>query len=626
MKRARRAKQARLNRRGLLRLAGAGAAAWAVSGLRFSVAAAAKAKRPNIVVFLSDDHGVLDSTVYGATDVRTPNMRRLAKAGLTFAAAFVASPSCAPSRAAMLTGLMPARNGAEANHSYCRAGIKTIPAYLHALGYEVAAFGKVAHGRDATRHGFDRHDPRYDAATVGRYLDGRNSGKPLCLLVGTHQPHVPWPPSDGYDPARLHVPPTHVDTPETREYRARYYTDVTIADTELGQIHDLARKKLGGDTLLIYTSDQGAQWPLGKWNLYDAGIRTPLIAVWPGVIQPGTQTGAMVSWVDLLPTFVEAAGGTPPKDIDGRSFAAVLRGRAETHRKHIFATHSGDGRMNVYPIRCVRTERYKYILNLRPDCRHTTHIDLARGKDGLVVWRSWERAAETDAHAAAVVRRYAQRPREELYDLDADPRETRNLAASGEHQHQETLKKLRALLADWMARQGDTKRVFNQPYLLKDPKPVAQGVRESAAGRRAAPDAAQWRYTTKKPAAGWEKPGFDDSAWQAGRSGFGRIKQPSARVRTPWRTSDIWLRRTFQLKAPPARPRLVIFHDEDAEVYINGVWAAKLTGHVVEYKSLPIRPAAVKALRPGRNTLAVHCRQTIGGQYIDVALADAAKP
>ena len=620
-----------MKRRELLRMAGAGAAALAAalprelrgeSGKEKNKKNGRGEKRPNIAVFFSDDHSVLDSTAYGATDVRTPNMRRLAKVGLTFSHAFVASPSCAPSRAAMLTGLMPARNGAEANHSYSRAGIKGMPAYLHGLGYEIAAFGKVAHGRDAARHGFDRHDRRYDAATVARYLDGRDSGKPLCLLVGTHQPHVPWPANDGYAPAKLSVPPTHVDTPETREYRARYYTDVTIADTELGQIHDLARKKLGADTLVIYTSDHGAQWPLGKWNLYDAGIRTPLIAVWPGVIEPGTTTRAMVSWVDLLPTFVELAGGQPPKDIDGRSFAAVLRGKAETHRKHIFATHSGDGRMNVYPIRCVRTERYKYILNLRADCRHTTHIDLARGRDGLVVWRSWERAAKTDAHAAAIVRRYAQRPREELYDLKADPREMRNLAASGEHQHhhQKTLKELRAVLAEWMTRQGDTKKVFNQPYLLTDAKPVAKGAQESS------PAATQWRYTTKRPVAGWEKPGFDDSVWPAGRSGFGRIKQSAARVRTAWRTSDIWLRRTFQLKAAPAKPRLIIFHDEDAEVYINGILAAKLTGHVVDYKSVPIRDAAVKALRRGKNTLAVHCRQTTGGQYIDVALANAAKP
>lgn len=488
------------SRREFLKALAAGGAA-AAAGRLARVGAAASGStgpsqaRPNIVVFFSDDHSYLDCTVYGATDVRTPSMQRLADDGMTFTSAFVASPACAPSRAAMLTALMPARNGAEANHSYPRKGIKTLPAYLQKLGYEVVAFGKVAHGRSAVRYGFDIHDRRYDAAFVARYLTRRKAAKPLCLMVGTHQPHVPWPENDGYDPAKLTVPPTHVDTPETRKYRAMYYTDVTIADTELGRIYDLARKKLGDNTLFIYTSDHGAQWPFGKWNLYDAGIRTPFIAAWPGVIKPGAKTDAMISWIDLLPTFVELAGGTAPKNIDGRSFAAVLRGKSTTHRKRIFATHSGDGRMNVYPIRSVRTDRFKYVLNLRPDCRHTTHIDLARGKDGLVVWQSWARAAKSSDHAAAVVRRYAQRPREELYDLKADPRETRNLAASPEHR--DVLKKLRGELDQWMSAQGDSRKVFNTPYLLKDPKPVPLGTRKKRAGAKQprgtkAPKANRW--------------------------------------------------------------------------------------------------------------------------------------
>lgn len=444
------------------------------------VSPASGGEKPNFVIFLSDDHGWWDSTVFGAEDVRTPNMQRLANDGMTLTHCFVASPACAPSRAALLTGLMPARNGAEANHTYCRDGIKTLPAYLQELGYEVAAFGKVAHGRDVRRHGFDRHDRRYSEVVVAQYLAERDAARPLCLFVGTHQPHVPWAENDGYEPAQLCVPPTHVDTPETRQYRARYYTDVTVADTELGRIYDLARKKLGRNTLFLYTSDHGAQWPLGKWNPYDAGIRTPLIAVWPGVIEPGRRCRAMLSWVDLLPTFVELAGGTPPTDLDGRSLAGVLLGRADRHRDRIFATHSGDGRMNVYPIRCVRTERFKYILNLRPDCRHTTHIDLGRDRDGLAVWQSWERAAKTDDHAAAIVRRYAKRPAEELYDVRSDPRETNNLVDSSEHEA--VLDRLRGMLQEWMKRQGDTKNVFNEPYLLVEPKPTPIGVRAPAAG------------------------------------------------------------------------------------------------------------------------------------------------
>src|SRR3954471_12062886 len=113
------------------------------------------ADKPNLVIFICDDLGSLELQPYGATDVRTPNMQRLADQGLRFTQAFVASPSCAPSRAALLTGLMPARNGAEPNHTRPRAAIKKLPAYLQELGYEVASFGKVAHYGYGPDYGFD---------------------------------------------------------------------------------------------------------------------------------------------------------------------------------------------------------------------------------------------------------------------------------------------------------------------------------------------------------------------------------------------------------------------------------------------------------------------------------------
>jgi len=423
--------------------------------------------KPNIVVLLADDHGYLDSTVYGATDVRTSNLQRLAKDGVTFTHVFVVSPSCAPSRSAMLTGLMPARNGAERNHTFKKDGIKSLPEYLKALGYEVAAFGKVAHGKDVSRHGFDLHDPQHDAKTVGDYLTGRKKDKPLCLFVGTHEPHVPWPDLDGYDPAKVKLPPTHVDSPETREFRCRYYTDVTKADTFVGQMYDLAQKHFDPkNTLLIYTSDHGAQWPFGKWNLYDAGIRVPFLAVWPGVVKRGSTSDAMCSWIDLLPTFVELAGGVAPTGIDGRSFASVLKGAAKGHRDHVFASHSGDGDMNVYPIRCVRTKEWKYILNLHPEYAHSTHIDRALDKDGVKYFRSWEEKAKADKGTAEIIRRYRERPKEELYDVTADPHEQTNLAA--DPKHADRLTGFRRQVEGWMKEQGDKGTVFGQPRLLKD--------------------------------------------------------------------------------------------------------------------------------------------------------------
>ena len=123
----------------------------------------------------------------------------------------------------------------------------------------------------------------------------------------------------------------------------------------------------------------------------------------------------------------------PPPAIDGRSFASVLRGQKQTHRDEVFATHSGDREFNVYPMRAVRDSRWKYILNLHPEFQYATHINRGGDRDGLEYFRSWEAAAKTDPRAASAVRRYKERPREELYDLEADPHEQTNLA--GEEQH-----------------------------------------------------------------------------------------------------------------------------------------------------------------------------------------------
>jgi len=433
-------------------------------------------RTPDIVVFLTDDQSVLDCTPYGGMGIRTPNMQRLADEGMTFTRAYVASPSCAPSRAALLTGLMPARNGAESNHSKPRPEIKKWPAYFQELGYEVVAFGKVAHYRHTADYGFDyfAHDTFFDHTAIPAAVEWlknrkRDNAKPLCLMVGSNWPHVPWPeqPTD-YDPARLMLPAGSIDTTATRQWRARYAAAVTKGDDDLGVILNAVRDCLPKDTLLLFSADHGAQWPFGKWNLYESGVCVPLIVVWPGVVQPNTRTTAMVQWIDFLPTLHEAAGGKPPSAIDGRSFLPVLRGKTQTHRDRVFTTHSNDNRYNVYPSRAVRDERWKYIRNLHPEFAFTSHIDLVSGYLGQrAFFSTWESAAKTDPQAAAILKRYHARPGEELYDLANDPHEQHNLANNPKHAKQ--LAALHAELDAWMKAQGDQQQVPVEPRLLSDP-------------------------------------------------------------------------------------------------------------------------------------------------------------
>lgn len=133
----------------------------------------------------------------------------------------------------------------------------------------------------------------------------------------------------------------------------------------------------------------------------------------------------------------------------------------------------------------------------------------------------------------------------------------------------------------------------------------------------------QWRYTLRRPAEGWRQEKFDDSDWKEGYGGFGTHGTPGARVGTTWSTNSIWLRKSFDLPSVPAKPALLIHHDEDAEVYLNGKQVAVVKGFQSKYIILPIEPAKSAAIRAGKNTMAVHCKQTNGGQFIDVHLVDA---
>lgn len=135
--------------------------------------------------------------------------------------------------------------------------------------------------------------------------------------------------------------------------------------------------------------------------------------------------------------------------------------------------------------------------------------------------------------------------------------------------------------------------------------------------------AQSWRYTFEKPEGDWYSEDFEDSSWSEGPGGFGTAGTPGAKVRTPWNGAEVYLRREVTLDAAPSgKVTLAVHHDEDCDVYLNGVLAAHLEGYSVDYEEQPIRKEAQEALRAGKNTIAVYCRQTRGGQYIDVGLME----
>lgn len=450
--------------------------ATALLGATLALAAPAAQPKPNLVLFVSDDHSCADCGAYASRDVRTPNIDRLAQEGMLFRHAFAGSPTCMPSRAVLFTGLMPFRNGAHANNlagqSQCRESVRSLPHYLKALGYRVAQAGKTHFGPESVfpferiknsevpEPGFEKNPALHmdlNLAVVEDWLAAASKTEPFCLVVCDHSPHVIWPEHATYDPAAISVPPNHIDTPELRKSRACYYTDITKMDANLGRLlSSLEKHGFATNTVFVYTSDQGAQWPFAKWGLYDQGIQVPLIVRWPEKLSAGLATDAMVSLADVLPTFIEIAGGSTPAALDGKSFLPVLERKSTRHRDAIFATHSQDTGMNSSPMRCIRTARYKYIFNLSPKTEYTTHMDKAKDHDGgREYWDSWVGKAENDPRAAAILKRYHWRPREELYDVLLDPYEICNLAENPVYT--DIKHDLNQRLVAWREQQNDTK-------------------------------------------------------------------------------------------------------------------------------------------------------------------------
>ncbi|MEW6306423.1 MAG: sulfatase [Verrucomicrobiota bacterium] len=429
--------------------------------------------RPNIVLFLSDDHGIGFVGCYGNTVVRTPNIDALAKEGLRFTKMFAASPTCAPSRAVIYSGLHSARNGLMGNHTACRPDLRTLPHYLRELGYRVVLANKL-HVKPETVVPFEMLKAtlpvnpeikrRYraeglDTKAVDRFLAAHRQeqpDKPLCLILADNAPHVVWEKNKTYDPAKLPISPIMVDTLKTRTALANYYQDITTMDGRVGEVaQSLKRHGFVDNTLFIYTTDQGAEWPRSKWTAYDSGIHVPFIARWPGVIKPGMTTEALCSFVDVLPTFIELAGGKAPKEIDGRSFVGVLRGKAKGHNEFIFASHTRDGDMNVFPQRCIRDARYKFIFNLLPENKWTTHftkvMDIPDSHGD--VYATWIEKAKTDPATAKLVETIERHPRFELYDTQADPYELNNLVDKPEQARR--VAELRGRLGEWLKQQND---------------------------------------------------------------------------------------------------------------------------------------------------------------------------
>ena len=289
----------------------------------FAQEIAASAKQPNFLIIMADDCTYNDLPLYGGKNAKTPNIDRLAKQGLTFNKAYLAEAMCQPCRAEMMTGQYPLHNGCAWNHSASRGNVQSMPHHLGSLGYRVGIAGKV-HVKPASAFPFEKikgfdpncvRNPTQDHNLKGiQSFMQRNTKQPFCLIVALVEPHVPWVMGDSskYPPSSLQLPPTIADTPRTREDFSKYLAEITYMDGQVGDIlTTLQKTSREKDTLVLFTSEQGSQFPGNKWTNWNTGIHTALLARWPGRIPSNKRTDALVQYADILPTLVDLAGGSP---------------------------------------------------------------------------------------------------------------------------------------------------------------------------------------------------------------------------------------------------------------------------------------------------------------------------
>jgi len=432
-------------------------------------AATATDQRPNILFAVGDDWGWPHCGAYGDKVVKTPVFDRVAREGVLFTNAFCASPSCTPSRGAILTGQAIHRLEDGGNlHSALSSKFRVYPDLLEEAGYFVGLQGKGWGPGNFKDSGWTRNPAGPSFKSFEEFLNKVPEGKPFCFWFGSFDPHRGYEKGSGVASGMkiedVWVPAFWPDTPEVRSDICDYYFEVQRADRDTGEMIKLLEASGRLDnTVVVMTGDNGMPFPRCKANLYNYGTHQPLAVRWPARVKGGRTVDDFVVLTDIAPTFLEAVGLKPLPEMTGRSFLDLLTGENPIRRDKVFLERERHANVRKgdasYPCRAIRTREFLYIRNLRPDLWAAGDpekwmavgpygdVDGGPTKDVILSRRDDPKMAEFFALS------FAKRPAEELYDLAKDLFEINNVADKPDYA--KAKKKLRAELDRWMAETGD---------------------------------------------------------------------------------------------------------------------------------------------------------------------------
>jgi uncharacterized sulfatase len=417
----------------------------------------AKAKPLNVVWIFGEDMGP-ELGCYGDPNALTPNMDRLAREGARFTRCFTHAPVCAPSRSGLVTGRYPTSIGTHHMRSTLLKPPPLFTDYLRKAGYVIAWPTRTRRGKTdfnfaVPKGAFDVTDDWTERIPKQPFFGFYN-------VLTSHESQIRAPadkmkenlarlkPSEHRDPAKMKLPSYYPDTPEVRRDLANYYDLVTAVDYVVGDVlAALDKAGVADNTVILLTGDHGRGLPRSKRWVYDQGTHVPLIVRWPGQIKPGTVREDLVCFLDFAPTTLALAGVDVPKEMQGQ---VILGPKTAPERKYVFAAR--DRMDETYDrIRSVRDKRFQYVRNFHPELPYAQRIAYGELMPTMQVWRKLN--AEGKLNAVQKQFFAPTKPKEELYDVQADPDEVHNLA--GDPKYADKLKELRAALDAWITATKD---------------------------------------------------------------------------------------------------------------------------------------------------------------------------